>query len=225
MFIFNNLLVLPAALYAEAAGNNFVAHNAYEIDELPTSLTLIVTIPFCMLLEDAAFTFGHWVLHRKSIYPYAHKMHHILITPIGFCSEFIHPIEYFFANVIPTGLGPFILGKNMHCFTILVWAVIRTAETLDAHSGYEFSWSPYRLIPFSGSADYHDFHHTHNVGNFSSFFSLWDTVFNLNRDFYEHQEEMKARRLRKEIEIKAFSDKLATELEDCKQKKTEESRV
>jgi len=63
--------------------------------------------------------------------------------------------------------------------------LIRLGEAIDGHSGYEFSWSPYRLLPLSTSAAYHDFHHTHNVGNYSSFFSIWDTVFNSNKAFYE----------------------------------------
>ena len=35
-------------------------------------------------------------------------------------------------------------------------------------SGFEFPWSPFRLLPFSASATYHDYHHSHNRGNFSS---------------------------------------------------------
>jgi sterol desaturase/sphingolipid hydroxylase (fatty acid hydroxylase superfamily) len=37
----------------------------------------------------------------------------------------------------------------------------------------------------SGSAEYHNFHHSHNVGGFGSFFTLWDTVFGTNKDFFE----------------------------------------
>ena len=35
---------------------------------------------------------------------------------------------------------------------------MRVMETVDGHCGYEFSWSPYRLLPFSGSSEYHNFH-------------------------------------------------------------------
>lgn len=64
-------------------------------------------------------------------------------------------------------------------------------ETQDGHCGYDFSWSPYRLIPFSTSAAYHDFHHSHNVGNYSSFFSFWDTLFGCNNDYYAFEEKKK----------------------------------
>ena len=56
----------------------------------------------------------------------------------------------------------------MHLATATLWyknsynnirLFMRTLETIDGHSGYEFSWSPYRLLPFSGSSEYHNFHH------------------------------------------------------------------
>jgi len=72
-------------------------------------------------------------------------------------------------------------------------------ETADGHCGYEFSWSPYRLLPLSGmnffldfksfikgSSIYHNFHHSHNVGNYGSFFTLWDTLCGTNRHFFKY---------------------------------------
>ena len=71
--------------------------------------------------------------------------------------------------------------------------MVRVGETLDGHCGYDFSFSPYRLIPLSGSAEYHDFHHSRNVGNYSSFFSIWDSVWGTNKAFYEHLESRQKR--------------------------------
>jgi len=78
-----------------------------------------------------------------------------------------------------------LLGPKCHTLTVLFWAFWRTAEGMEGHSGYDFSWSPFRLIPFSASAAYHDFHHTTNVGNYSSFFTFWDNVLGTNSDFYK----------------------------------------
>lgn len=39
-----------------------------------------------------------------------------------------------------------------------MWHIIRILESLDGNCGYEFSWSPFRLLPFSGSASYHNYH-------------------------------------------------------------------
>jgi len=83
-----------------------------------------------------------------------------------------------------------VLGKNCHIVTIGLWTIVRICEATDGHSGYEFSWSPYRLLPMSGSASYHDYHHTHNVGNYSSIFSIWDTVFGTDKDYYIHRSKL-----------------------------------
>lgn len=36
-----------------------------------------------------------------------------------------------------------------------MWGLYRVCESGDAHSGYEFPWSPFRLIPFSGISFLH----------------------------------------------------------------------
>ena len=65
----------------------------------------------------------------------------------------------------------------------MLWIIARTGEAHEAHVGYEFSWSPYRLIPFSTDASYHDYHHSHNIGNYSSQFIFWDTLFGDNKTY------------------------------------------
>lgn len=42
-----------------------------------------------------------------------------------------------------------------------------------------------RLLPLSGSANYHNYHHTHNIGNYSSFFTFWDTIFGTNKNYFK----------------------------------------
>ena len=108
---------------------------------------------------------------------------------IGIASEYTHPVEYALGNLLPAAIGPILLGPKMHLVSVFAWYAVRVGESLDGHCGYEFSWSPFRLIPFSGSAEYHDFHHSSNVGNYASFFCVWDNIFNTNKDFYEMLEE------------------------------------
>jgi len=155
------------------------------IEDLPGPLTLAASITFFMLVEDFVFYWSHRFLHQKFIYPYIHKMHHSHNTTVGIAAEYAHPVEFILGNMLPTSAGIALLGTNVHLLTVLAWYAIRFGETLDGHCGYEFSWSPYRLIPFSGSAEYHDFHHAVNIGNYGSFFSIWDSVFGTNTAFYD----------------------------------------
>lgn len=95
-------------------------------------------------------------MHRKWLYPYIHKLHHQHVNPLGIASEYAHPVEFNLGNIVPVMAGPLLLGKYIHMFTFLAWMMIRQAETNDTHSGYDFSFSPFRLIPFTGQAEYHD---------------------------------------------------------------------
>ena len=119
-----------------------------------------------MLCEDFTFYFTHRFLHWGPIYKRIHKIHHSYKTTVGITAEYCHPVEFVFGNMLPSAIGPALLGPKAHIVTVFAWYVIRFGETLDGHCGYEFSWSPFRLIPLSGSAEYHDFHHSANVGNY-----------------------------------------------------------
>jgi len=181
---FNILVALPFVLVAHVAMHGWTLNYSMETRDLPDTKTLFFSIIFCCICEDFTFYFCHKFFHWKRIYPYIHKVHHEHISTIGLTAEATHPIEFIFGNCLPASIGPSLLGFNMHYYTFILWILIRLGETIDGHCGYEFSWSPYRLVPFSTSASYHEFHHSHNVGNYSSFFSLWDTVFGSNQVFY-----------------------------------------
>ena len=79
----------------------------------------------------------------------------------------MHPLEFITSGLIPSFSGLILLGDQVHLFTIMVWGFIRLIESVDGHSGYEFPWLIFRLLPFGCDATYHNFHHTKNVGNFS----------------------------------------------------------
>lgn len=192
MLLFN-ANVLPVAVYLVLDYFQVLEQHSMSMEDLPDAKTLALTITLFMVVEDFLFYFTHRLLHWRLIYPYIHKMHHTHGTTVGIAAEYAHPIEFLFSNMLPTSAGPALLGGNVHLLTVLAWYVIRFGETLDGHCGYEFSWSPFRLIPFSGSAEYHDFHHSANVGNYGSFFSIWDSVFGTNKVFYEHLNERDAK--------------------------------
>jgi sterol desaturase/sphingolipid hydroxylase (fatty acid hydroxylase superfamily) len=207
------LVTFPIAALASLYSKNWEVDFPFEKEKLPDSWTLMLSIGFMMLCEDFAFHFSHRFLHWRVIYPYLHKVHHTHKTTIGLAAEYTHPIDYLIGSIIPGALGTLILGKHCHFFTTLIWGFVRLGETLDGHSGYEFSWSPYRLIPFSTSARYHDFHHSHNIGNFSSFFSFWDTIEGTNKVYYQFYERMREARERHDKKKELFEKELNEKLE------------
>ena len=148
--------------------------------------TFFLQLVFLMITEDFAFHIFHRLAHWRVIYPYFHKVHHKYVNTVSIGAEHFHPVDYFIGILIPGSFGPNLLGSRMHFATYLCWVFFRSGEGVDGHSGYEFPWSPFRLIPFSASASYHDYHHSHNVGNYSSFLTIWDSVFGDNNSYFKH---------------------------------------
>ena len=186
---FNSIILLPLtflfSLYTDAA--------QFRIDEAsyPSCMEIALQITFFMIVEDFGFYWAHRLLHIPFLYKHLHKKHHEYNITIGLAAEYSHPLEFILSNSIPTGLGSIILGSRCHIFTWYMWLFVRILETTDGHCGYEFSWSPFRLLPLSGSANYHNFHHSHNAGNFSSFFTYWDTIFQTNKPYLRHLAQQK----------------------------------
>ena len=147
--------------------------------------TLTLSLIFFMLVEDFIFYWAHRFLHLKWIYPHIHKMHHTHTSTVSIAAEYVHPVEFLLSGVLPSSLGPILLGYHSHFVTLIAWYILRYCESLDGHCGYDFSWSPFRLIPLSSGGAYHDFHHAVNIGNYGSLFSAWDSIFGTNQTFYK----------------------------------------
>jgi len=143
--------------------------------KLPSNSEVFTHILFFMLCEDFVFYWSHRFLHWEKIYPYIHKVHHRFNNSVSIASEYSHPIE-FFITIVASSSGSIILGKTGHLLTYQLWQIIRITEAADGHCGYEFSWSPFRLLPFSGSSEYHNYHHINYKGNYCSLFTYWDRI-------------------------------------------------
>mmetsp|Transcript_62104 Transcript_62104/g.196387 ORF Transcript_62104/g.196387 Transcript_62104/m.196387 type:complete len:94 (+) Transcript_62104:1022-1303(+) len=70
--------------------------------------------------------------------------------------------------------------------TCWCWFTIRQLEAVDTHSGYDFWFSPTKLIPFYGGAEHHDYHHWVgglSSGNFASIFTWCDYIYGTDKGF------------------------------------------
>lgn len=180
MIAFNQFFCLPIMIALPV----YFERDPYvtSLEEFPGTLEIIVHLLFFMIMEDAAFYWSHRLLHHKAFYARFHKIHHEYHSPVGITVYYAHPIEFMIGNVLTSSTGPLLLGR-CHIVTYWMWMVIRVMESTDGHSGYEFSWSPFRLLTFSLSSQYHNFHHSHNVGNYGSFFGFWDTFCKTNTNY------------------------------------------
>jgi sterol desaturase/sphingolipid hydroxylase (fatty acid hydroxylase superfamily) len=158
-------------------------------EKFPDQWELTWQLIFCMMVADTYNYWSHRLMHSPYFYKKSHKVHHEFVVSVSIAAEYFTPAEHLLSNCIQTGLGPMLLGFRCHIVTFYLWIAFQTIEPADAHSGYDFPWSPFRLLPFSGGADYHDFHHSHNVGNFASYFTYWDTICGTNEHYWRYFEK------------------------------------
>ena len=188
LYSLNAFVVGPLA-YAPFYLWNLPVELDFTMEGIPSSIVMVAQIFLSMLLEDLTFHCSHRMLHHRKIYPYIHKIHHEHKVTIGWAAQYAHPLEFVFGNLLPAAMGPLLLGKKMHFLTAFTWYALRFIESAEGHSGYDFSWSPFHILPFASDFGYHAYHHSHNIGNYSSFFTIWDTVFGSNKVYYEWKEQ------------------------------------
>ncbi|KAH9499550.1 Fatty acid hydroxylase domain-containing protein 2 [Bulinus truncatus] len=123
--------------------------SGWSVEELPTLSRVLLELVVFALVEEFGFYYSHRLLHHPRLYKYIHKKHHEWTAPIGIVSIYAHPVEHVFANLVPPGLGPILMGS--HLFTAwLFWGIAIVSTTVD-HSGYR--------LPLFMSPDFHDYHH------------------------------------------------------------------
>ena len=97
-------------------------------------------------------------------------------------------------------------------FTVWQFMVINIFHSCYDHCGYEFTFCPLQLVPFSGWVDAHTFHHTRNVGNYSLYWSFWDEIMGTNteyKQFVELETRLEREALTAETSAAAVAEKKA----------------
>ena len=154
-------------------------------NQYPSVLESFLGIIIFTFFEDFGFYWGHRLFHIPFLYSRIHKVHHKIYNVFHLACIYTHPLEYFFGNLLPSIMGVCVFGPNFHLVTFtafLGWRIIRTHE---AHGGYDFFYSVFRMFPKGIDANFHDFHHLKNIGNFGSFFSIWDDLFGTSKDYWK----------------------------------------
>lgn len=148
ILLHHHFLLTPAALLLDyhLSGTYFRT----DIESLPGLKEILLQIVLFMICDDFFFYWGHRLLHYSWFYTYIHKLHHEFYNPVVFSGEFDHPVEFFVGSV-SQNLMPRLLGRRCHFMTNIMWLIVRTFVVLDDHLGYEFSWGPFGLVPFSGN--------------------------------------------------------------------------
>uniref|UniRef100_A0A8C4HGX0 Fatty acid hydroxylase domain-containing protein n=1 Tax=Dicentrarchus labrax TaxID=13489 RepID=A0A8C4HGX0_DICLA len=151
----------------------------------PEMLSVVKDILACLLLFDMQYFLWHLLHHKVSwLYNVFHKEHHFYTAAFSMMTEDTSIWEMLSLSFFTT-LNPALLG--CHPLTEMLFYVTNMYLSVEAHSGYEFPWSPHRLVPFGlyGGARHHDLHHLKFRVNYAPYFTHWDRLFGtLKKHFF-----------------------------------------
>jgi len=116
-------------------------------------------------------------MHLPFFYSRIHKIHHEDYNVITMSLSHMHPVEFIFEGMIPMMASLMILKHRIHILTVSCWVAYRVFAAVGNHSGYEFPWSMFKVVPFGLDAPDHHWHHSKNDGNYGSFTIIWDVLF------------------------------------------------
>jgi len=180
-YMLNQLILGPLFIY--------LVFPLLKIDfslNFPSFSVLLFQIFVSTCLEDFFFYFSHRLLHLPFFYKRIHKIHHEFNNPFHLSSVYTHWVEFIIGNMVPLIGGAMALGRHMHITTFIVFVEFRLAESNEAHSGFSFPWSPFKILPFSIDSSFHNYHHVKNIGNYATFFFFWDWYFGTCETFIKN---------------------------------------
>ena len=185
-------VILPLQMYS---GPFFQIAGINGSKPFPKLWQVFLQLTIFFVIEDYGNYWIHRWLHTPWAYKHIHYMHHEFDTPTALAASYAHPVEIL-ALGLPSFVGPAMVG--CHVSVCWAWFVLRQLEAVETHSGYDFRWSPTKLIPFYGGSEYHDYHHWvggQSRGNFASIFTYCDFIYNTDKGYRAEKRRLNGGRL------------------------------
>lgn len=156
---------------------------------------LLASIIFMIVIHDTYFYWTHWLMHKKSIYKWVHRVHHLSTNPSPWAAMAFHPLE----AVIEAGvivIIPFLFP--VHPLAIGLFLLFMMIYNVYGHLGYELypqGFAKSVIGRWINTSVNHNMHHQFINGNFGLYFLFWDRwMGTLHPGYDKNFDEVKRRR-------------------------------
>lgn len=136
----------------------------------------IFSILLQLVLHDAYFYWTHRLLHLKTLFKLAHKVHHYSINPSPWAAYSFHPLE---ALVQVAILPIFAFTIPLHYAALFIFITYNLGNNVIGHLGYEVfpkSFIDHVIFKWHTTSTHHNMHHEKFNCNFSLYFRWWDSL-------------------------------------------------
>ncbi|MCA1778146.1 MAG: sterol desaturase family protein [Xanthomonadaceae bacterium] len=148
----------------------YVEAEQYPLWYIPLSIFIY------LFLHDSYFYWTHRLMHRKSLFPIMHRVHHQSRPPTPWAAFSFHPYESLVGAIFPPLLALFI---PIHVGAILFILVLMTMAAVFNHCGWEI-FPKWWLRGLPGkhliTAAHHNLHHNNPRTNYGLYFRFWDKL-------------------------------------------------
>ena len=150
-----------------------------------------------IVIHDTYFYWTHRLMHRKELYKYVHKVHHLSTNPTPWAAFAFHPLE----AVVEVGIVPLMMFLiPLHPYAILIWVLYQTGMNVMGHLGFEMfpaGFTTGKISKWHNTSVHHNMHHKLVRCNYGLYYNFWDRIMGTNHAQYDQEFEMVKTRARK----------------------------
>jgi Delta7-sterol 5-desaturase len=158
----------------------------YKIEDYGT-VYFYLSILMMIVLHDTYFYWTHWLMHRKAVYKYVHRVHHISTNPSPWAAMAFHPLE----AVIEAGIIVLIaVAFPVHPLAIGLFLLFMMIYNVYGHLGYELypkGFSKSMIGKWINTSVNHNMHHQQFTGNYGLYFLFWDRLMGTVQSSYDEK--------------------------------------
>ena len=138
-----------------------------------------------IVAHDTYFYWMHRLMHRKQIYRYVHRVHHLSTNPSPWAAYSFHPLEALVeAAILPVLAFTFPIHVSAFGFFFL----FQILYNVYGHLGYELypkGFNRHWLGKWINTSVHHNLHHKHFNNSYGLYFTFWDRMMGTMSERYD----------------------------------------